>query len=376
MPASPGPASPGPPSSGQPGPDDEPDRYFLDPYPDEGPDSPSGEHDVEDEVDTASTEHPRARAERLAGDAEPPSGGALDGPDGADAGAEPAGEPEDPPRFFFDDLAAVGDERDGDGEGLARYAGVGAAARAGGEHLGDAVPVARERDRDRERGQKVVGALLLALVAAAVLVVVGARIGGSGSKRATTGGGAAVTSSAKSAAAKSTAVKSTPAKSTEARSTAPVTTRPSTTTKPTTAKPTTTKPTTAKPTTVKPTTAKPTTAKPTTAKPTTAKPTTAKPAVVPTATKAPLTVLNNTTTTGLAGQAAQIFTGKGWHVNQVSNYTGDLPTTTVFYDQGNDAQQKAARSLAAQFPAITSVQPRIGGLPGSGLTVVLAPNWG
>lgn len=92
-------------------------------------------------------------------------------------------------------------------------------------------------------------------------------------------------------------------------------------------------------------------------------------------TKVPVTVLNNTTVTGLAGVVARQLQADGWPVSNVSNYTGRVSATTVFYDAGVASEARAAKSLAAQFPAIQSAQPRFAGLPGSGLTVVLAPNW-
>lgn len=91
--------------------------------------------------------------------------------------------------------------------------------------------------------------------------------------------------------------------------------------------------------------------------------------------RAPLTVLNNTTITGLAGEAAQSFSESGWTVTSVDNYTGALPTTTVFYDSTDPTQRAAAETLARQFSAVADVQPRIPDLPSTGLTVVLAPDW-
>ncbi|MGH3216186.1 MAG: LytR C-terminal domain-containing protein [Trebonia sp.] len=88
-----------------------------------------------------------------------------------------------------------------------------------------------------------------------------------------------------------------------------------------------------------------------------------------------LTVLNNTIHSGLAKSAAREFSTRGWQVGTVGNYTGQLSATTVYYDAGNAAQEQAARTLVAQFPGVAQVQPRPLGLPGSGLTVVLAPDW-
>ncbi|HEX3816331.1 MAG TPA: LytR C-terminal domain-containing protein [Mycobacteriales bacterium] len=88
-----------------------------------------------------------------------------------------------------------------------------------------------------------------------------------------------------------------------------------------------------------------------------------------------LTVLNNTTTKGLAKSAAQVFSTRGWQVGTVGNYAGQISVTTVYYNAKDDAQRKAAQTLAAQFPGVTQVQPRFADLPGAGLTVVLAPDW-
>ncbi len=97
-------------------------------------------------------------------------------------------------------------------------------------------------------------------------------------------------------------------------------------------------------------------------------------AAPPAPVRVPLTVLNNTTVTGLAHHAAQDFESHGWSVSQVSNYTGRLAQTTVFYRDAG--QLHAARTLAAQFPGIAQVAPLPAGLSSSsGLTVVLAPDW-
>lgn len=99
-------------------------------------------------------------------------------------------------------------------------------------------------------------------------------------------------------------------------------------------------------------------------------------AAVPAPTRVPLTVLNNTTVTGLAHTAAQDFKAHGWSVDQVANYTGRLAATTVFYRDGDAAAQRAARALARQFPEIAQVAPSSTAVPaGTGLTVVLAPDW-
>jgi LytR cell envelope-related transcriptional attenuator len=138
--------------------------------------------------------------------------------------------------------------------------------------------------------------------------------------------------------------------------------------------------TSAAPTTVPPTTVPPTTVPPSTP-PAPPPSTSSRPAPPPhnnpPAVRSPLTVLNNTTESGLADQAARQFRGGGWTVVKVGNFTGKIPNTTVYYDPGNDAELAAARALQAQYPAIQRVLPRYDGLPDSvhGVIVVLTPDW-
>ncbi|MDQ6650410.1 MAG: LytR C-terminal domain-containing protein [Actinomycetota bacterium] len=84
--------------------------------------------------------------------------------------------------------------------------------------------------------------------------------------------------------------------------------------------------------------------------------------------RAPLTVLNNSRRPGLAERAAAQFAAGGWTIADIGNFTGRIAVTTVYYEPD---EQDAARTLAAQFPAIKRVLPRFAGLPGSGLTVVV-----
>ncbi len=87
-----------------------------------------------------------------------------------------------------------------------------------------------------------------------------------------------------------------------------------------------------------------------------------------TAARLPLTVLNNSTVSGLATTAADRFRKGGWPIRTVGNVRGRFAATTVYYAPGQEA---SARALARQFPAITRVHPRFEGLPGTGLTVVV-----
>ncbi len=299
-----------------------------------------------------------------------------------------------PQRFFFDDLAPTESNDGDDGDDTARYAGVRAAAgatigastdgsatgstsasTAGGASPADSLGDVESSGRRTQRGQRVVGGVLIALVAAAVLVVIGARLGGSGDDKKAVGGVPtnsthASTSASTSATAPTTSGAKTGAAKTSTAPTSATSEQPSTgaSTSPGAGRPSAPVSSSAAGSSVPATSGAPSSGTPSTPPSSAGAP---SGAVV----HAPLTVLNNTTTQGLAGQAADVFSGKGWTVNDVSNYTGNLATTTVFYDPSDPAQQRAARSLAAQFPAITAVQPRINDLPGKGLTVVLAPNW-
>jgi hypothetical protein len=88
--------------------------------------------------------------------------------------------------------------------------------------------------------------------------------------------------------------------------------------------------------------------------------------------KAPVTVLNNSTRTGLAARAADQLASGGWPIDLVGNYRGRLPVSTLYYVDG---QSRVAHLLAAQFPAVARVLPRFDGLPGEGLTLVVTREW-
>ena len=104
--------------------------------------------------------------------------------------------------------------------------------------------------------------------------------------------------------------------------------------------------------------------------------TTAPPNPSPVA-RAPLTVLNNSTIAGLADRAAAAAERRGWRVAQVGNFAGRLPATTVYYTQGNAAEERAARQLAAEFPQIGQVLSRYAGLPPTpaGIVLVVTRDW-
>ena len=74
----------------------------------------------------------------------------------------------------------------------------------------------------------------------------------------------------------------------------------------------------------------------------------------------------------MANRAATAYRAGGWSVVMVGNYTGQVAETTVYFAPG---QEPSAHRLARQFSGIVQVLPRIEGLPGSGLTVVLTRDY-
>lgn len=81
-----------------------------------------------------------------------------------------------------------------------------------------------------------------------------------------------------------------------------------------------------------------------------------------------VTVLNNSTVTGLGARAAARVRAAGWTVTRVGNFTGRIPTTTVYYRPGTN-EEAPARLLASDVGA--RVEPRFDGLPRSAAGVVL-----
>jgi hypothetical protein len=62
------------------------------------------------------------------------------------------------------------------------------------------------------------------------------------------------------------------------------------------------------------------------------------------------------------------FERGGWPVSDTGGLRGRIRATTVYYPPG---QQAEARAFAERFDGIDRVLPRLAGLPGSGLTVVV-----
>jgi hypothetical protein len=89
----------------------------------------------------------------------------------------------------------------------------------------------------------------------------------------------------------------------------------------------------------------------------------------------PLVVLNNSTVTNLARQAAQRFESGGWTVTHFANYQNNIISTCAYYD-ANDAQARsAAEALQQQYPTIKRVQPKFPELPSGPVVVVLTGDY-
>lgn len=91
----------------------------------------------------------------------------------------------------------------------------------------------------------------------------------------------------------------------------------------------------------------------------------------------PVTVLNNSSLTGLASKVAGELEAGGWPIAELLNYSEtQVPATTVFFTPGNAAEEAAAQALVVQFPEITGgAEPRFEGLDGAGLTVAAVGDW-
>ena len=109
-------------------------------------------------------------------------------------------------------------------------------------------------------------------------------------------------------------------------------------------------------------------------------PVTTEVAAPPAPVKAPITVLNSTNITGLAARVGDAFTAGGWEVIGTDAYPGDdIAATTVFYTEGDAAQEQAATQLVEQFGAdVTGPVERffdVEGVADPGIVVVATGNW-
>jgi hypothetical protein len=95
--------------------------------------------------------------------------------------------------------------------------------------------------------------------------------------------------------------------------------------------------------------------------------------------RAPVTVVNSTAITGLAGAIAEQVAAGGWQTLEPATFEAtDVAITTVYYTEGDAVQQAAGAELVAQFPDISGPAPRffeVPGVPAPGLVVVATGNW-
>jgi hypothetical protein len=89
----------------------------------------------------------------------------------------------------------------------------------------------------------------------------------------------------------------------------------------------------------------------------------------------PLIVLNNTTVSGLAKQAAQRFESGGWTVTHFDNYQNTIISTCAYYDPNDATARSAAEALQQQFPTIKRVEPKFPELPSGPVVVVLTVDY-
>jgi len=85
-----------------------------------------------------------------------------------------------------------------------------------------------------------------------------------------------------------------------------------------------------------------------------------------------VTVLNNSTTNGLAGRAATALRNLGWNVPQVGNFGGNTRTTTAYYGPG-PGEQAAAELLATDIGAVAAL--RVAGLPNGAVVLVVTGDY-
>jgi hypothetical protein len=89
----------------------------------------------------------------------------------------------------------------------------------------------------------------------------------------------------------------------------------------------------------------------------------------------PLVVLNNSTISHLAEQAATQFENGGWTVRTYGNYQNDILSTCAYYDEADPAAKSAAEALQTQYPTIKRVKPKFPELPSGPVVVVLTSDY-
>jgi hypothetical protein len=89
----------------------------------------------------------------------------------------------------------------------------------------------------------------------------------------------------------------------------------------------------------------------------------------------PLVVLNDTSTTHLAADAADLFKQAGWKVTSAEDYRNNIASTCAYYDPNVAGAQAAAELLKSEFPAIVRVKPKFVGLVAGPIVVVLTSDF-
>lgn len=95
--------------------------------------------------------------------------------------------------------------------------------------------------------------------------------------------------------------------------------------------------------------------------------------------RVPVTVLNATTVTGLAGRISETVVAGGWESPGAGTYPGtDVAATTVFFTEGDEQQRQAALQLIEQFPDLAGPAARffeVADVSAPGLVIVATGNW-
>jgi hypothetical protein len=80
-----------------------------------------------------------------------------------------------------------------------------------------------------------------------------------------------------------------------------------------------------------------------------------------------VSVLNQSGIRGEAARVADALREQGWRINGIGNWVGSVPSTTVYYPDGQEA---AARQLAGDL-GVDRTRPRVSGMRPDTLTVVI-----
>lgn len=73
---------------------------------------------------------------------------------------------------------------------------------------------------------------------------------------------------------------------------------------------------------------------------------------------APIAVWNNSLIQGLAGRVGDTLRGEGWDISEVGNFADEvLPRSAAFFTPGNAAEERVARSVAAQLGIAAEPRP-------------------